>query len=190
MLCDNCKKNEATILIKELHNGQTHTMNLCAECAKLKEEQGELGALGINLGELFFNLDKFKNKLKAAADKKAAAESGGDGAVLPACPECGWTPEQLRDSGGKLGCPECYHTFGRIIDEALGKIQRGPVHIGKRPKGGSGGVQALEFELEKLRHELQEFVRHEEYESAAVCRDRINQLRAELEKHTSEKDES
>ena len=34
MLCDICKKNEATIHIKEMHHGKWTSLNLCAECAK------------------------------------------------------------------------------------------------------------------------------------------------------------
>ena len=38
MLCDNCKKNEATIHIKEVHDGKVVASNLCADCAREKEE--------------------------------------------------------------------------------------------------------------------------------------------------------
>ena len=34
MLCDNCKKNEATIHIKEVHDGKVVASNLCADCAR------------------------------------------------------------------------------------------------------------------------------------------------------------
>ena len=39
MLCDNCKKNEATIHIKEVHDGKVVASNLCADCAREKEEK-------------------------------------------------------------------------------------------------------------------------------------------------------
>ena len=45
----------------------------------------------------------------------------------------------------------------------------------------SAGTAALEFELEQQKHELDEHVRREEYEAAAICRDRISQLKTELE---------
>ena len=41
---------------------------------------------------------------------------------------------------------------------------------------------ALEAELAARRHELEALIKREEYEQAAVCRDRINQLKAELER--------
>ena len=42
-------------------------------------------------------------------------------------------------------------------------------------------IAALEAELDNRRHELDALVKREEYEEAAVCRDRINQLKTQLE---------
>ena len=187
MLCDNCKKREATVIIKELHNGHSHTLNLCTECAKLKEQEGGLGAFGINLGELIFNLDKVKQKLQQAAAGEPEPAEPAEPAETPdagpdvVCPVCGWTREKLSEAKGKLGCPECYRVFGRIVDQALEVIQRGQVHIGKRPAARPETRETREFELAKLQRELQRLIRREEYEAAAVCRDRINRLRAELD---------
>ena len=66
MLCDNCKKNEATIHIKEVHDGKVVASNLCADCAREKEEKGELGSLGFNLAEVLFNLGKLTESVQAA----------------------------------------------------------------------------------------------------------------------------
>lgn len=105
-----------------------------------------------------------------------AADSG------PVCPGCGWNLERVRESGGRLGCPDCYRTFAPMIADALTRVQRGPVHLGKRPQSaGPGNRAALQFEIDKLRRELDGHVQREEYEEAAVCRDRIAQLKAELE---------
>ena len=176
MLCDNCKKNEATIHIKEVHDGKITTSNLCGDCAKAKEEKGELGSLGFNLAEVFFNL----GKLRASLQPKVETRKENGSALV--CSSCGWTLEKLRNNSGRLGCPDCYRTFAPMIAEALTRIQRGPVHLGKRPPCcGSAGTAALEFELEQQKHELDEHVRREDYEAAAICRDRISQLKTELE---------
>src|SRR5574344_79489 len=174
MLCDICKKNEATIHIKEIHDGEVHTANLCAACAAQKEKSGELGAFGFNLAEVLFSLGK---SIENAQSGDGAAEiSDAVPAGETVCPHCGWTLAKLRESGGRLGCPDCYRAFAPMIDDALGSIQRGTVHLGKRPRNAaSGSVAALNFELEKQQRELAELIKREEYESAAVCRDRINQ---------------
>ena len=42
MLCEKCKKNEATNFYHENVNGRIRTMRLCGDCAKALEETGEL----------------------------------------------------------------------------------------------------------------------------------------------------
>ena len=71
MLCDNCKKNEATILIREIRNGKAVSLNLCAECARKKEEAGELNSLGFNLAEMLFDFGKLARR-KENADTRDA----------------------------------------------------------------------------------------------------------------------
>ena len=181
MLCDNCKHNEATILIKEIHNGTAVSMNLCAECARKKEQQGELGSLGFNLAEVLFDIGKLTKALKPGG--ASAPEMEVPSEVADAiCPHCGWSAQKIRENEGQLGCPECYRTFAPLVEGAVARIQRGLVHLGKRPSGGeAGGAVAMRLELEKLQRELKELIRREEYEAAAVNRDRIAALKRELE---------
>ena len=69
-----------------------------------------------------------------------------------------------------------------MLAEAFSKIQRGAVHLGKHParKNGDDSGQ-LRQELKRLQTQLADLVACEEYEKAAVCRDRINALRQQLE---------
>ncbi len=181
MLCDVCKKCEATIHIKEMHSGETHTSNLCAACAASKEKNGELSALGFNLAEMLCNLGKI------SAGEKPPREDAAENATV--CPECGWTVQKVRASGGRLGCPRCYAAFAALLAEAIRNVHRGSVHLGKRPRTASpDGRAALEAELENRRHELDALIAREEYEDAATCRDRINLLKAQLEKSLPEED--
>ena len=174
MLCDVCKKNEATIHIKEMHGGETHTANLCAACASEKEKNGELSALGFNLAEMLCNLGKISSSAKPPQEAPAGAAT--------VCPKCGWTIDKVRNFGGRLGCPHCYTTFAPMLAEAIKNVHRGSVHLGKRPQSvPQDGRAALEAELDNRRHELDALVKREEYEEAAVCRDRINQLKSQLE---------
>ena len=179
MLCDNCKRNEATVLIKEIRNGKATSINLCAECARLKEQQGELGALGFNLAEVLFNLGKVTKAFKPGSGKPELEVPSEVAEAV--CPRCGWSAEKLRQHAGQLGCPECYRTFAPLVEGAVARIQRGLVHLGKRPSGvGAGGAVAMRLELERLQRELKELIKREEYEAAAVTRDRIAALKGEL----------
>lgn len=176
MLCDICKKNEATIHIKEMHGGETHTANLCAACASEKEKNGELSALGFNLAEMLCNLGKISSAIKPPQEQTPPERA-------VSCPNCGWTVDKVRNFGGRLGCPECYTVFAPMLTEAIRNVHRGSVHLGKRPQSAPhDGRAALEAELNNRRHELDALIKREEYEEAAVCRDRINQIKAELER--------
>ena len=175
MLCDICKKNEATVHIKEFHNGQCETHHLCAECAGKKEQDGEFGTLGFKLSEILFNA--VPGGKKASATKAEAVEDAS-----PVCPVCSWNSSMIRKSNGKVGCPECYKIFAPILAEALSKVQRGSVHLGKHPASGDGDDSGmLRQELKRLQTELADLVAKEEYEKAAICRDRIIAVRQQLE---------
>lgn len=179
MLCENCKKRPATVHIKEFHNGECKSTHLCAECAGKQEEQGELGNLGFKLSELLFNagIPEKKNDKEETPEKTPAAD-GSD-----CCPVCSWTVAKIRKNNGKVGCPECYKTFAPLLADAFSQIQRGTMHLGKHPASPQGGDRSgeLKLELKKLQTELADLVSREEYESAAVCRDRINAIRKKLE---------
>ena len=175
MLCDICKKREATIHIKEVKNGKCISTNLCPECAKDKEMSGGLGAFGFNLAEVIFNVGKMSE-----ADKEGAAAEKKEKTPSVICPECGWTLAKMRRSGGKLGCSGCYKTFAKWVNMAVAQVQKSPVHTGKRPEKCERSANAIRMEVDKLQLDLAAAVSAEEYEKAAQFRDRINALKAEL----------
>lgn len=176
MLCEICKKNEATVHLKEYRDNSVRLLHICMECAAKKEKESGLQAFGFNLAEVLFNIGQSIEKAAeadAAKAKKAVPEQ--------TCPVCGWTTGKLQKSGGRLGCSDCYKTFLPLIQDALDRVQFGSVHLGKRPgRSGVSNVLALKFDLEKHQQELAELIKREEYEAAAVCRDKILQLKAEL----------
>lgn len=179
MLCDKCKKNEATIHVKKVSGGKIESLHLCAACAKENEEQGALGAFGFNLAEVLFNIGEI-NKQESSAEKAASENSGSSGEEGPCCPVCGWNMDNLRKFNGRVGCASCYETFSEIIADALTRIQRGKVHLGKRPGASDplANTAALQIEIERNKKELAGFILREEYEKAAVCRDKIADLNA------------
>ena len=178
MLCDNCKKNEATILIREIRNGKAVSLNLCAECARKKEAAGELNSLGFNLAEMLFDFGKLAGRKGNVETRDAVPVPENLAGAI--CPHCGTTIEDAVKSG-KFGCPECYSAFSEWIDAAAAQRQSGHVHIGNRPAGvDAESVPARRLELEKLREQLRGEIRREDYESAARSRDRIAALEKEL----------
>jgi protein arginine kinase activator len=195
MLCDICKKNEATVHVKEIHDGKVISKNLCAECAQ-KQAAGlpKLGGIGLNIAEFLVNL----GKLDAAAldgiksgnitpeelgkffnlNGKAPEIKNG-----PVCPHCQWDLNKMRSSHGRLGCPKCYETFAETLEDIFEDIQRGSSHEGRRPVASNDdGVGSLKLELEKLNQQISQCIKDEEYEKAAILRDKIAAVKATLAK--------
>ena len=183
MLCDKCKKNEATIHVKKVIGGKIEAIHLCAECARENEDQGNIGALGFNLAEVLFNIGGLENLSPHRPAPEKSDDSNKEDDAGFSCPECGWTMEKLQKSNGKLGCPECYKNFAVIIHDAFSRIQRGKVHLGKKPGETKpfNSTAALILEIARGKKELAELVRREEYERAAVCRDKLNELNRQLQ---------
>lgn len=176
MLCDKCKKNEATVHIKEFHNNKCTDLHLCNECAGKHAPAELLSGLGFNLADVLMNVDKIATHLNSA---------NGEKKETLICPVCKWSTEKIAKNDGKLGCPECYKTFSGLVKNAIAQVQKGSFHLGKRPRGVEKASPTLKRrELEDLKKELQKLISAEEYEAAAICRDRINMLQQELDNIT------
>lgn len=196
MLCELCKKNEASIHIQEIVGGEKKTLHICEYCAAHKQNTLGLEFGMFNLAEMLYNLSAKipvsdgakKSSSKTDTDEEALSKQppeGGDPEeekkeVNLVCPVCHWDLAGLRKTG-RLGCPNCYEVFKEILDEALPTMHRGTVHAGKIP-GDDRSVDGSCWlrELSLAQQELNELIRKEEYEKAAVVRDRIIDLKRKL----------
>jgi len=174
MLCKICNKNPATIHIQEIINGEKKSLHICAECAA-KKSQNDPVLQGFNLAEMLYNLS---GQIDMAQDEEHKDEAlSPDAQNLLVCEDCGWDTAKFRKTG-RLGCAKCYLVFRDILASALKNMHRGAMHVGKRP-GGENNREAgkLMLEIMNLQKELDELVQREEYEKAAVVRDKINALK-------------
>jgi len=161
MICDNCNEREANVHIKKIENGQVTEYNLCQECA------AQMGEMPVSFPDfqssIFGNLsDMLAGFSDAARIEKVEAEKK--------CPGCGQTFSDFQNSG-RLGCGECYDTFEKSLNLLLQRIQGATQHAGKSPLGIEEKA-----EIVKLKEELKKAVEAEEYERAAVIRDKIREL--------------
>ena len=90
------------------------------------------------------------------------------------CPKCGYTFSKYKATG-LFGCDECYNTFKKEIDSILPKIQGKNRHVAKISKKSTMKDEKL-TELDKLKEELQQLIKEEKFEDAAVIRDKIKAL--------------
>lgn len=184
MLCERCKKNEATFYYHENVNGKKKTYSLCADCANELEKNGELkkfGGFGEDFGKFdslfggdlfdsFFDGDLF-GSLFAPTKTRQLAERGSE----KKCPLCGMTLSDFAREG-KAGCPTCYETFADELEPTVGRIHGKTAHVGRTPIK-QREKNELKNKIRTLEAEQKEAIRAENYERAAEIRDELKTLR-------------
>jgi len=168
MDCQECHKRPATLHFTQVINGSKTEIHVCEICAKEKGYMSfpdETYTLH-NLITGLFDFDSSMNKQKKSPLKQTQDLQ---------CPKCEMTFSKFKRLG-KFGCAECYHTFSSRLDPIFRRVHSGnTIHQGKIPKR-KGGHLHLKKEVETLRDELQTLIQNEEFEKAAVTRDKIKEL--------------
>lgn len=186
MLCDICKKREATIHIQEIINSNKKAMHLCSECAvKKSQNDPSFDFGGFNLAEMLYNISESQGGIPGLTPV-SEDEPPEETKEIPdlKCKNCDWTLKTLRRTG-RVGCADCYNVFREVIENALENMHRGKLHVGKRPGGkGTDKSPNVMLELMNLQKELDEVIQREEYEKAAELRDKINSLKDKINSPT------
>jgi protein arginine kinase activator len=176
MLCEMCKKEEATVHLTKVADEQVKKMHLCEAC---KEEMGIDTESPSSITDLFLG-----------------GGSGGDADDQPdlfepvsglVCATCEMTKLQFKKSG-RLGCSDCYETFEEEMLPLVKAMHHSDRHSGKRPSRLSKKVVAEE-ELLRLQAELAVAVAQENFEDAAELRDQISQWKETLSAESGGEDE-
>lgn len=170
MVCDMCGKEEATIFYKEMINNKYSEMHLCEKCAY--EQRIKKLQIPSSITDL----------LTALAE--LSAEALPKGIIEQKCSGCGSTYSDFRERG-KLGCGQCYQSFNKPLADILRKIHGTTQHRGKVPgKVSIAKLKAKEpekiKEIELLRQALNDAIKLERYEDAAILRDKIRDIEKEL----------
>jgi protein arginine kinase activator len=169
MNCDQCHEREAVIHLTQIVNEQVTTLHLCERCAA---EKGVESAATVEQNPFA--------KLVAASMGKPTPDLTLTGATpRGACPRCGGTLQDFRQSG-RLGCAHCWRAFEGPLRDLLRRLHGSTVHMGERytehtgaqapTNGNSGGAQA------DLREQLRLAIETENFELAAELRDRLRVL--------------
>ena len=167
MKCQNCNKNEANVRYTQIINGEKEELFLCDKCAnKMK--------LGIDF-DFGFD-DVFSSFFGEPALIKPVEIS--DGLV---CDACGTTYDDFARNG-MLGCENCYRVFNRMLDNVLKRLHGNNRHVeeSERPRPILGSKQSKKKtkkeELKALKEKLESCIKSEDYEQAAILRDKIKAL--------------
>lgn len=186
MLCEKCKIRDANIQYTEVVNGTKKEHHFCAQCAK-EMDFGVYAA--IFDGE--FPLGKLLSGLLGIED----TDKGPDKLHQILCPTCGTGYDEFVRSS-RFGCADCYSVFGPLMEDSLKQLHGNIVHTGKTPlyqspdsmdlRSGTGEKEdsikdpasAVNYEeIFQWDAKLKEALRFEDYETAAVCRDKIRELK-------------
>ncbi|MCM8711757.1 UvrB/UvrC motif-containing protein [Clostridium sp. SYSU_GA19001] len=163
MLCEHCKKNEATVHFTQIINGIKQEKRLCESCAR------ELN------GDYSFS---FQNILSGILDYMNPLEQINKVSDV-ICKNCSTTYSNFKRHG-LLGCSECYESFGRSLSPVIKRVQGNVEHVGKIPKKLGKDIMQKR-RLSKLKEDLQKAIANEEYEKAAEIRDMIKSIQNEEE---------
>ena len=166
MMCDECGQNPATIHIATIIGGNKKDENLCPQCWQKRNAQ-LLG--GLQVGDLLSKLLSAKQK----QDKPEAQEEK----IELYCDSCGMSYHEFQKTG-RVGCAHCYSVFGAHMEKTLKSIHGHARHVGKAPAYLAGEMDAHR-QLEELRKAMEEAVAVEDFEQAAVLRDRIRAIQLE-----------
>lgn len=167
MLCQECKKNPATVHMTKIINNNKTQLHLCESCAGKREDLNWFSPFSIN--DL---LTSFLEPMKSARMEDSPPEIK--------CDKCGMDYRQFKKTG-QLGCENCYGVFKEEVYPIIKRIQGGASrHTGKIPLGQSARL-STNREIEDLKRQLEGAINIEAFEEAAKLRDRIKELEKEQE---------
>jgi hypothetical protein len=97
-------------------------------------------------------------------------------ADLQACPACGMTWQQFKQTG-QMGCPNDYALFAARLAPVIRRTQESFLqHVGKVPASIRQSERGRSLAAARLRRELQQALESENYELAAHLRDQLKAL--------------
>ena len=112
MLCNKCKKREATTHVKSVVNGEYEEYMLCSECAK----------------ELSYSnmLDDFTSDFSSILGSFFSSALP-ERSVTTRCPVCKSTFHDISQSS-KVGCAKCYEVFYADLMPSIRRIHSKTTH--------------------------------------------------------------
>lgn len=169
MQCEECNKRPATLHYTQIINGKKTEIHVCEVCAQnhgYTFNHDETYSLHDLLTGLFNvtspNLDMKENSFFNQFEELK-------------CDHCQLSFTDFQRIG-KFGCSKCYETFKPKLNSIFRRVHSGNTkHNGKIPKR-KGDKLHIKKEIERYREYLQQLINEENFEEAAVIRDRIKDL--------------
>lgn len=165
MMCHECHRREAAIRVEREVDGVREEVHLCVQCARIYLEDDSTPLEQHRVNDLLQDVrDQMDERQSKSGEKELT------------CPNCYLTLSMYRKTG-LLGCPDCYDTFKAHLKRDL-----------RRRHGTTRLIRqriTLPDTRPDIRKQLDQAVKHENYEQAARLRD---QLKREDEDHVKSLD--
>ncbi len=158
MLCQRCKKNNATVHLTDIVNGEKREKHLCEDCAA---EEGVTVKQHVSITDVLNSFLMSQDAVRELANLR--------------CPDCGLTFVEFR-SQGLLGCPRDYDVFGDALANVIARAQNGQTHHTGKAPGQTPVVDPRQQERLRLQRELRDAVESEDYRLAARLRDQLAEM--------------
>ncbi len=165
MTCEICCIKEAVFHIKQIVGKEEIELHLCQSCAAIRGINTSTNNGDVSISQLLTNLIDIKSNLKKTQAKAV-------------CPKCAYTFDKFKKSG-RLGCNECFVVFSKQIRVLMHKMFGTIQHKGKYPIK----LQAYKMymdDIQTLKLKLEQALDKEDYEEAAVLRDKIRQMQEKV----------
>ncbi|AIS61498.1 UvrB/UvrC motif-containing protein [Listeria ivanovii] len=167
MICQRCGENKAVIALQQLNDaGKVESLYLCENCGTDEAHASEQ--------DLVKAMDTFS---EVALDFLTLLQKEEAVQKKVVCENCHLSFEQFLQTN-RVGCEECYSAFQAQLVPIIGRVQNGyKQHIGKVPKEIER-EEDVQNEIIRLQEKLNQLIKNEEFEDAAVVRDEIRALKA------------
>jgi protein arginine kinase activator len=172
MKCERCSLEIATIHLTEIIKDSKSEVHLCEKCARDIGLNAKLSGFSISIPEMLTFLNKSDLEGVETGDR---------------CKICG-TGFFEYSKTGLIGCPQCYENIKQSIKPVAEGIHGSVIHKGKIPKYFINEESDVKSEentsiivektetLEDIKHLLEQAVLEENYENAAIYRDKIDYM--------------
>ena len=185
-----------TISIVDIEDGKMSSqVKVCyaciGDCIKeeftIKEKEEEEDILNIK------DMSEIIEIIEIISDPKTLQPLEAKKVPNKVCPNCGISLKEIGKEG-RLGCNMCYDWFKDELTAVIHHAQEGASHhVGKVPKKWKKELSKkqteneLELEILESEIELDAAILKEDYESAASFRDKIKELRSNLNENLSDR---
>jgi protein arginine kinase activator len=165
MKCSSCDKERATVHIINIAGEKFSDLHLCEDCARA---QGYIfGPNEVSFEDVVHRLITDNAEAGSPVQKEAVYDKP--------CPNCGNTVKEIL-MNHSIHCEEDVTEFRKEIEVIIDTIHGTVRHTGKTHLPNTGDSRSQQM-ISVLERQLDQAVKAEDYERAALIRDKIRELR-------------